>query len=705
MLSLQHKKCPLFFVEKYNDEKEVKTMTKKHSIIAMLLAFALIFTLMPMPAYAANTVSVDTAQKLYDAFSNASSGDVIKLTADINYDLSPITVTKDATLDFNGHSISIAPDELFNINTSVTLNLLNPEITSGACLVSQNSGTLNIKGSHGDGIQTSDYVIYENTSTGVLNFSDAAVDSYYLIYYIYGEATITNTSFKGTNLIYQNFGNTTLTDVNAVIEYSLVDENYASIVFNNVTIVSNGYAFPIEDQYDYYYEDFGIPSCVINGGTFEGSYMNCCMYGYCEINGGTFDSNYYMEIYGEDCPTTVVVNGGDFTAHNNNVFYLGSDESTLIITGGTFKADGNYKVIDVGYSEDTVYLKGGTFITNGTNGVFNNEYENIIIPDGYVAIPEDWQETNAQTVTIVPEVFRCGGANRYETAIKAADALKAQMKLEKFDAVILACGTNYADALAGSYLATAVDAPILLIDDVPAAVTAVQTYIKNNLTPGGVIYILGGEKAVSPSTVEGLSGYEFKRIAGDNRFETNISILEEAGVTGNEILICSGTGFADSLSASATGMPILLVGSTILDSQKSFIQSLSGKDFYVIGGNVAVNQTIEAYFSNIGTTERIGGANRYETSTNVAREFFDYPSRAVLAYGQNFPDGLSGGPLAHAMGGPLILAANGSSAKAATYAKDATIRSGAVMGGPTLISDDEVRTIFRLEDSVQIISK
>jgi hypothetical protein len=46
------------------------------------------------------------------------------------------------------------------------------------------------------------------------------------------------------------------------------------------------------------------------------------------------------------------------------------------------------------------------------------------------------------------------------------------------------------------------------------------------------------------------------------------------------------------------------------------------------------------------------------------------------------------------MGGPLLLSANNRSAQAAAYANANGIRTGAVLGGPTLISDDSARAIF-----------
>ena len=291
----------------------------------------------------------------------------------------------------------------------------------------------------------------------------------------------------------------------------------------------------------------------------------------------------------------------------------------------------------------------------------------------------------------VPRIY---GSTRYETSLKAADAFKKQLGADKFEAVILACGTNYADALAGSYLSAVKNAPILLVDARPDHISPVQSYIKKNLKPGGKIYMLGGTAVVPDAAVAGLSGYDVKRLWGSDRYATNVAILEEAGVEGDEILVASGTGFADSLSASATGKPILLVKNTIQSSQKDFVSSLGGKKFYIIGGAGAVNTDLEKYFKGLGKTERIGGSDRYETSVNVAKKFFAKPEAAVLAYGANFPDGLCGGSLAYSMNGPLLLAANGKTDAAIKYAAQNGIKDGAVLGGPALISDQSVNAVF-----------
>lgn len=330
-------------------------------------------------------------------------------------------------------------------------------------------------------------------------------------------------------------------------------------------------------------------------------------------------------------------------------------------------------------------------LMNTTNSGYNwNKYwtENNLMP----------RKTDSSQALRTSAV-RIYGNTRYDTAIKVADEYKKQLRVEKFETVILACGTNFADALAGSYLASVRTAPILLVDNRQDHIKMVQDYIRRNLKEGGTIYMLGGSAVVPDTAVAGFSGYKVARLGGKDRYDTNVKILEEAEkYAGGEsvYLVASGTGFADSLSASATGKPIILVRNSVQASQKDFINSLKGKSFYVIGGTGAVSANMEKVFAGLGKTTRIGGATRYETSTNVARTFFSKPSGAILAYGQNFPDGLCGGPLACSIGGPLILTANGKTGAAVKYSDAASIYSGDILGGPTLIFDANARTIFGL---------
>ena len=299
------------------------------------------------------------------------------------------------------------------------------------------------------------------------------------------------------------------------------------------------------------------------------------------------------------------------------------------------------------------------------------------------------------------DVLRIAGADRIATSLKLADQLKETLGVDKFGSVIVASALNFPDALTGSYLAAVKDAPILLTYD--DAHTKVRAYIEANLTPGGTVYILGGESAVSADFAAGLSDFNVKRVAGSDRFGTNLEILREAGVTPEqEILICTATGFADSLSASAASLPILLVHNTLSQEQQAFLATTSGK-FVIIGGEAAVSARLEAELDALGDVERVGGANRYETSVLVAKRFVPNPDAVLLAYARNYPDGLCGGPLAVNMNAALILTDNYAPGAADAYVDG--ISSGIVVGGTGLISDEAVISVFDLNADILIPAK
>lgn len=298
-------------------------------------------------------------------------------------------------------------------------------------------------------------------------------------------------------------------------------------------------------------------------------------------------------------------------------------------------------------------------------------------------------------------IWRHAGDNRFTTSLSVAEAMRNELGGGQFDCVIVASGVNFADALSGSYLAAVKKAPILLAyKDAQNQQTA--AYIRQNLKVGGTVYILGGTAAVPASMDKLLSGLDVRRLDGANRFETNLMILEEAGVKDQqEILVCTATNFADSLSASATGLPILLVyneKSKLTNEQKEFLSGHTSNSLTIIGGESAVNEELAQKIAAYGKVSRLAGSNRFDTSVKVAETYFTNPSKAVLAYGGNFPDGLCGGPLAYVMGGPLILTNNKYASIAENYTLTRDITFGVVLGGPSLISDKSVIQIFAHQD-------
>ena len=295
---------------------------------------------------------------------------------------------------------------------------------------------------------------------------------------------------------------------------------------------------------------------------------------------------------------------------------------------------------------------------------------------------------------------RIAGDTRYETALKTANALKKSMDMKSFDSIIVADGNNYPDALAGSYLAKVKKAPLILVDRSVTSEKMIGEYIKKNLSDKGTVYLLGGSDVVTERFEKSLKGIDVKRLAGDTRYETNLEILNEAKVSKEDLLACTGEGFADSLSASAVGKPILLVDNRgLTKAQKTYLDKANVQDIYLIGGadvvSDKVGKELKSYDKD-SKTERIAGDNRYKTSVAVAKAFFpDKCDTAVLAYGMKFPDGLAGGPLAISMGSPLLLVEDTAYADAKTYAQKAGIKKLAVLGGTDVIADKTANMIVK----------
>ena len=131
------------------------------------------------------------------------------------------------------------------------------------------------------------------------------------------------------------------------------------------------------------------------------------------------------------------------------------------------------------------------------------------------------------------------------------------------------------------------------------------------------------------------------------------------------------------------------------EEQKNYIEEQQPEKIYLIGGTGVVSSSVEKACRAECSTVRIAGKTRYTTSTAAARAFFgDESSCAVLAYAQNFPDGLAAGPLAMSLGSPVILTDNSGYGAAVFYSTDTGTQKAAVLGGQTLIDSSVMNKII-----------
>ena len=313
------------------------------------------------------------------------------------------------------------------------------------------------------------------------------------------------------------------------------------------------------------------------------------------------------------------------------------------------------------------------------------------------------------------DVLRLSGNNRYGTSLAIANQLKKQLGVSKFDSIVLATGNEYPDALAGGYLASLKNAPLILIRAQSATShkdnKMVASWIKNNLKSGGTIYVLGSTAAISNAHVNAVkSGFKVTRLGGKNRFGTDVEILKACGVKSGKktFLVTTGYDYHDALCASALSYPLLIVNTKkniLTADQKTYLNNLKGSTFYIIGPTSVVSGDIEKALKSYGTVKRVStNSNAITRSVQTAQQFAPDAKAVGMAISTAFADGLCGGALINKVGAPLVLVESGEAA-VVSYAADQQITSAYVFGSAKgAVSDSAVRKVFPTLSEIREVS-
>lgn len=299
---------------------------------------------------------------------------------------------------------------------------------------------------------------------------------------------------------------------------------------------------------------------------------------------------------------------------------------------------------------------------------------------------------------------RLEGETRYQTMAAVVEAYCADASC---DYVVVASGDDFPDALAASYAAGVLDAPVVTTSSSGLSEDALEQIERVGASSA---ILVGGVDAVSAEAEDDVSAIvdSVSRIGGEDRYETAVLLYGEisemaasraSGVSpaddaddGSEdatdagtssegsaaagravssdyadgtAILCSGTVYADALSASplsyAAGFPILLTESDALpDSTLELLESGAFDEVVVMGGVEAISQEVRDQVSGMGIDlVEVYGADRYETSTALAGYAIGIgelsASTVAVATGSDFPDALVGGAMAGSMGGVVLL--------------------------------------------------
>lgn len=267
---------------------------------------------------------------------------------------------------------------------------------------------------------------------------------------------------------------------------------------------------------------------------------------------------------------------------------------------------------------------------------------------------------------------------------------------------VLGRDDEFADSLAAGPLLAG--GPLLYV---PGGMTGtlpaeVATELGRVLPPGSVVYIAGGNAAISDEIQTGVDELGFLpiRLAGEERTATAAAIAEEAAEYFGEpqtILLALAGNWPDavaggSLAASASGsegaVPILLTdGESLSDAANTFIEGQPDAEVVVLGGDAVIAQAV---VDAAGATRRLAGDTRAGTAAAIAGEFPDGVTGASLIQGF-VDDGWVRGNAGAALRQPLLL--NGPTPDAIN-APTRDVLSGRtelfVLGGTAAISDDGV---------------
>ena len=282
------------------------------------------------------------------------------------------------------------------------------------------------------------------------------------------------------------------------------------------------------------------------------------------------------------------------------------------------------------------------------------------------------------------KVERISGTDRYETCVNIS-----KKAYKSSEVAILASGQKIQDALASGGVAAKLKAPLLLTqkDRLPSVVF--DELKRLNVKK---VILVGGQESISKSLENQLDNmFKVERVSGKDRYETSIKLAEELNKDNKQENIIVNGNTVDALTAGAVAAKlnrsIILTNGVNLPEGANRVVNPTSPNNIIIGGISSIN--IEGLKG-----ERIGGSDRYETSTKIAEKYYaGKTNKALLANGVNSIDALSAINLVVSENAPVLLTAYDSLDNDVSKFLENNTNKVYVLGGYQSISDDVYKNI------------
>ncbi|WP_300282820.1 cell wall-binding repeat-containing protein, partial [Peptacetobacter sp.] len=305
------------------------------------------------------------------------------------------------------------------------------------------------------------------------------------------------------------------------------------------------------------------------------------------------------------------------------------------------------------------------------------------------------------------------GNNRIETAVEASKKVYPSGT----PVVVLANAERYTDVLTANPFAIQENGAALLTYkyDIPK-----KTMEEIERLGARKIYISGGYDAVSKKVVTELEnkGYDIFRFDGVNRYDTARKIAIKIREKGNKNMaeLASGEDFPDALCMAPLAVkdkaPILLAKKdSIPYYTKQALAEWDIENIKIAGLDKAISNNVEKslekgfklskdskkdseVYTGAKSIKRIGGYDRYETSSAIAKEAYPNTKLGVYATGEDFPDALIAGNYAGRRESAVLLVKKDVLPESIEkHTKASSFNKITVIGGKDAISEKVINSI------------
>ncbi|MHB8072210.1 N-acetylmuramoyl-L-alanine amidase [Desulfosporosinus fructosivorans] len=150
-----------------------------------------------------------------------------------------------------------------------------------------------------------------------------------------------------------------------------------------------------------------------------------------------------------------------------------------------------------------------------------------------------------------------------------------------------------------------------------------------------------------------------ERISGQDRVETALKISHKGWDSAQTVILCEYSDYPDAIASTpfavSLNAPILLTKGDSIDARVlTELNRLKPNKIILLGGAACLQPSIEKELEELSLPyERIGGADRYQTSILLAKHLSS--DSLILANGDDFPDALSAATFAGIKQIPIVL--------------------------------------------------